>query len=58
MDALESAAAMIADDLIRMAKNDGVTNPDDVEVFVDPELGEVTEDMVRAAIRERWDREE
>lgn len=54
MDPLESAAEMIADDLIRMAKAKGVHNPDDVEVAVESDVSEVTEEMVWKYVREKW----
>lgn len=55
MDAMESAARMIADDAVRMAKDRGASGPEEVEINVDRDLGDVTEAMVREYIREAWD---
>lgn len=55
MDPIESAAQMIADDAIRMAKEQGVTDPDEVPLPEPDNRTEVTQDMIRRAIRARWD---
>lgn len=54
MDATESAAEMIAEDAVRLARKKGVTSPDLVEFHVDHETGDVTEAMVRKYILEKW----
>ena len=60
MDPVESAAEMIADDAIRMAKRRGATSPDEVEIALDRESSTtstsegLTEELVRQFVRARW----
>ena len=59
MDPVESAAEMIAEDAIRMAKRRGATSPDEVEVDLGSGTTEtsegLTEERVQELVRERWD---
>lgn len=59
MDPVESAAEMIAEDAIRMAKRRGATSPDEVEVDLGSGTTEtsegLTEERVQELVREHWD---